>query len=98
MQEPPGTPAIGQPQLSLVDQQTFGRLKQTRPLAQVKLPGLAKVDWSFVFSCRAHNLLRLPRLIATRGQRENDVRWGYSTSSWSRLGLPSWLSTSGAET
>jgi IS5 family transposase len=39
-------------------------LKQTGPLRQVKLRGLEKVDWLFVFSCAAHNLLRLPRLIA----------------------------------
>lgn len=42
----------------------FGWLKQTGPLRQVKLRGLRKVDWLFVFSCAAHNLLRLPRLIA----------------------------------
>ncbi len=42
----------------------FGWLKQTGPLRQVKLRGLDKVDWLFVFSCAAHNLLRLPRLIA----------------------------------
>ncbi len=42
----------------------FGWLKQTGPLRQVKLRGLAKVDWLFVFSCAAHNLLRLPRLLA----------------------------------
>ena len=42
----------------------FGWLKQTGPLRQVKLHGLEKVDWLFVFSCAAHNLLRLPRLIA----------------------------------
>lgn len=41
----------------------FGWLKQTGPLQQVKLRGLAKVDWLFVFSCAAHNLLRLPRLM-----------------------------------
>ena len=41
-------------------EKTFGWLKQTGPLAQVKLRGLAKVDWLFVFSCAAHNLLRLP--------------------------------------
>ena len=41
-----------------------GWLKQTGPLRQVKLRGLEKVDWLFVFSCAAHNLLRLPRLIA----------------------------------
>ncbi len=44
----------------------FGWLKQTGPLRQVKLRGLVKVDWLFVFSCAAHNLIRLPRLIAQR--------------------------------
>ena len=44
----------------------FGWLKQTGPLRQVKLRGLEKVNWLFVFSCAAHNLLRLPRLIAQR--------------------------------
>ena len=33
-------------------------------LRQVKLRGIEKVDWLFVFSCAAHNLLRLPRLMA----------------------------------
>jgi transposase len=47
-------------------EKTFGWLKQTGPLRQVKLRGLAKVDWIFVFSCAAHNLLRLPRLLATQ--------------------------------
>jgi IS5 family transposase len=42
----------------------FGWLKQTGPLRQVKLRGLEKVDWLFVFSCSAHNLIRLPRLMA----------------------------------
>jgi IS5 family transposase len=42
----------------------FGWLKQTGQLRQVKLRGLEKVDWLFVFSCAAHNLIRLPRLIA----------------------------------
>ncbi len=31
----------------------FGWLKQTGPLRQVKLRGLEKVDWLFVFSCAA---------------------------------------------
>src|ERR1700741_467591 len=44
----------------------FGWLKQTGPIRQVKLRGLPKVDWLFVFSCAAHNLSRLPRLIAHR--------------------------------
>src|ERR1700738_832905 len=42
----------------------FGWLKQTGPIRQVKLRGLHKVDWLFVFSCAAHNLMRLPKLIA----------------------------------
>ncbi len=42
----------------------FGWLKQTGPLRQVKLRGMEKVDWLFVFSCAAHNLIRLPRLMA----------------------------------
>ena len=50
-------------------EKTFGWLKATGPLRHVKLRGLAKVDWIFVFSCAAHNLLRLPRLLATQGQQ-----------------------------
>jgi hypothetical protein len=42
----------------------FGWLKQTGPLRQVKLRGLEKVDWLFVFSCAAHNLIRLPKPMA----------------------------------
>jgi hypothetical protein len=45
-------------------EKSFGWLKQTGPLRQTKLRGLSKVDWLFVFSCAAHNLLRLPRMIA----------------------------------
>jgi transposase len=40
----------------------FGWLKQTGPLKKVKLRGLAKVDWLFVFSCAAFNLMRIPKL------------------------------------
>jgi len=36
------------------------------PLPTVKLRGLHNVDWQFIFSCAAHNLIRLPRLIAQR--------------------------------
>ncbi len=55
--------AISQSRRWLVEK-CFGWLKQTGPIRQVKLRGLHKVDWVFVFSCAAHNLLRLPRLIA----------------------------------
>ena len=51
-------------------EKTFGWLKGTGPLRQVKLRGLAKVDWIFVFSCAAHNLLRLPRLLRTQIQQD----------------------------
>src|SRR6201987_1826734 len=47
----------------------FGWLKQTGPIRQVKLRGLHKVDWLFVFSCAAHNLMRLPKLIAQRAEQ-----------------------------
>ena len=47
----------------------FGWLKQTGPLRQVKLRGLEKVDWLFVFSCAAHNLIRLPKLMAQPPER-----------------------------
>ena len=40
----------------------FGWLKQIGPLKKVKLRGLTKVDWLFVFSCAAFNLLRIPKL------------------------------------
>jgi IS5 family transposase len=40
----------------------FGWLKQIGPLKKVKFRGLAKVDWLFVFSCAAFNLLRIPKL------------------------------------
>jgi hypothetical protein len=43
---------------------SFGWLKQPRPLRRVKLRGLRKVHWLFVFSCAAHKPLRLPRLMA----------------------------------
>jgi len=47
----------------------FGWLKQTGPLRQVKLRGLEKVDWLFVFSCAAHNLIRLPKLMSPLSER-----------------------------
>jgi len=45
-------------------EKSFGWLKETGPVRQVKVRGLHKVDWVFVFSCAAHDLLRLPRLTA----------------------------------
>jgi Transposase DDE domain len=40
----------------------FGWLKQTAGLRKVKLRGLKKVRWLFVFGCAAYNLLRIPKL------------------------------------
>jgi transposase len=40
----------------------FGWLKQVGGLRKVKLRGLAKVEWLFVFGCAAYNLLRIPKL------------------------------------
>jgi len=42
----------------------FGWLKQIGPLKKVKLRGLPKVDWLFVFSCAVFNLIRIPKLRA----------------------------------
>ena len=47
----------------------FGWLKQTGPLRQVKLRGVEKVDWLIVFSCAAHNLIRLPKLMVQLSAR-----------------------------
>jgi transposase len=43
-------------------EKAFGWLKQSGPLRKVKLRGLPKVDWLFLFSCAAFNLLRIPKL------------------------------------
>jgi DDE family transposase len=50
-------------------EKSFGWLKQTGPVRQAKLRGLHKIDWIFVFSCAAHNLIRLPRLIAQQARQ-----------------------------
>jgi transposase len=43
-------------------EKVFGWLKQTAGLRQVKLRGLEKVNWLFVFTCAAYNVLRIPKL------------------------------------
>ena len=43
----------------------FGWLKTIAWIRKVKLRGLAKVDWLFVFASAAFNLRRLPQLLAT---------------------------------
>jgi hypothetical protein len=39
-------------------------LKQIGPPEEGETGGLAKVDWLFVFSCAAFNLIRIPKLRA----------------------------------
>jgi hypothetical protein len=41
----------------------FGGLKTIAWMRKVKLRGLAKVDWLFVFASAAFNLIRLPKLL-----------------------------------
>jgi IS5 family transposase len=40
----------------------FGWMKQIGGLRKIKLRGLEKVEWLFVFTCAAFNLLRIPKL------------------------------------
>lgn len=54
--------AISQKKRKLVEK-PFGWMKQDRPLRQVKLRGLRRVDWLFRFCAAAHDLLRMCKLI-----------------------------------
>ena len=44
-------------------EKVFGWGKQARPVKQVKLRGVGRVDWLFRLVMAAHNLLRLQKLI-----------------------------------
>lgn len=44
----------------------FGWMKQIGGLRKIKLRGLEKVEWLFVFTCAAFNLLRIPKLRENR--------------------------------
>ena len=44
----------------------FGWMKQVGGLRKIKLRGLEKVEWLFVFTCAAFNLLRIPKLRENR--------------------------------
>jgi hypothetical protein len=46
----------------------FGWTKTVGGLAQVKVRGLAKVRAAFVFAMAAYNIVRLPKLMAARGE------------------------------
>ena len=43
-----------------------GWIKQVGGMAQTKFRGVERVEWMFVFKVAAYNLIRLPRLLATR--------------------------------
>ena len=45
------------------DERVFGWSKLDRPLRQVKLRGLDRVDWFYRLTIVAHNLVRMRRLI-----------------------------------
>jgi hypothetical protein len=49
----------------------FDWLKQIGPVRPIKMRGLQNVDWLFVFSCVAHNLLRLPKLMTPQPPRRS---------------------------
>ena len=42
-----------------------GWIKEVGGMAQTKLRGVKRVEWSFVLKAAAYNLIRLPRLLAT---------------------------------
>ena len=54
--------ALSQKKRKLVEK-SFGWMKQDRPMRQVKLRGVKRVDWLFGICAAAHNLLRLSKLI-----------------------------------
>jgi transposase len=54
--------AVSQKKRKLVEK-PFGWMKQDRPMRQVKLRGLKRVDWLFRFCAAAHDLLRMSKLI-----------------------------------
>jgi transposase len=58
--------AVSQRKRKLVEK-VFGWIKQDR-LRQIKLRGLARVDWLFQLAAAAHNLLRMSKLIPIPAQ------------------------------
>ena len=53
--------AVSQKKRPLIER-TFGWMKSIAGLRKVKLRGLRNVDWLFVLSAAAFNLLRIPKL------------------------------------
>ena len=58
---------ISQKKRKLIER-VFGWAKLDRPLRQVKLRGLNRVDWFFRLVVTAYNLMRMERLIPIRAQ------------------------------
>jgi hypothetical protein len=54
--------SISQQKRKLI-KRVFGWAKQDRPIKQVKLRGLQRVDWFFRLVVTAYNLMRLGRLV-----------------------------------
>jgi hypothetical protein len=54
--------SISQQKRKLIER-VFGWCKLDRPLRQVKLRGLKRVDWFFRLAITAYNLVRMRRLI-----------------------------------
>ena len=45
-------------------EEAFGWIKGVAGLRQIKLRGLAKVDWAFALAAAAYDLVRAPKLMA----------------------------------
>ena len=48
-------------------EEAFAWIKAIAGQSRTKLRGLARVRWSFTLAAAAYNLVRLPKLLATRG-------------------------------
>ena len=47
-------------------ERTFGWMKAVGGMRKVKLRGLLNVDWLFVMTAAAFNLMRIPKVIAAK--------------------------------
>jgi hypothetical protein len=58
----------------------FGWMKQIGGLRKVKLRGLAKARWMFVFGRAAYNILRIPKLRGRLRKHDNSPRCAETTA------------------
>ena len=56
-------------------EKAFGWMKQDRPVRQMKVRGLKRVDWLFNFCAAAHNLLRHQQADPGRGLSGQKCLW-----------------------